>query len=83
MSQSYLSHFGIFTQEGFIRTGEFRGELVDVQHVDGDSHTAAQDWTVWRGKNNRENVRNIQQCYPRVDLSIHENQRVDTKSTLR
>lgn len=54
----YLTHFGIFTHKGFIRTGEFGGELVDVQHVDGDGHPAGQDWTVWRRKNSREKVRN-------------------------
>lgn len=53
-SQSYLAHFGIFTHEGFVRTGEFRGELVDVQHVDGHGHPAGQDWTVWRRKSSGE-----------------------------
>lgn len=56
MSQSYLPHFGIFTHKGFIRTGEVRGKLVDVQHVDGDRHPTGQDWTVWRRKRDTEGI---------------------------
>lgn len=48
--RTYLPRFGILAHEGLVRAGELRGELVDVQHVDGDSHPAGQNWTVWRGK---------------------------------
>lgn len=53
-SQSYLAHFAVFTHVGFVRTGEFRGELVDVQHVDGYGHPTGQDWTVCRRESSRE-----------------------------
>lgn len=49
----YLSHFGVFTHKGLIRTGEFRWELVDVQHMDSDGHPTGQNWTVWRRKDNK------------------------------
>lgn len=54
--RTYLPRFGILAHEGLVRAGKLRGELVDVQHVDGDSHPAGQNWTVWRGKNTRRRV---------------------------
>lgn len=49
---TYLSHFGIFAHKRLISGGEFRRELVDVQHVHGDGHSAGQDGTVWGEKRN-------------------------------
>lgn len=54
---TYLSHFGIFTHKGLIRTGELRWELVNVQHVDSDGHPTGQNWTIWRRKHNTEYVK--------------------------
>lgn len=45
--RAYLSGFGILTHKGFVGTGEFRRELVDVQHVDRHGHPAGQNRTVW------------------------------------
>lgn len=51
---THLSCFGVFTHEGLVRNGQFRWKLVDVQDVDGDGDSAAEDWTVWGRKKKKK-----------------------------
>lgn len=43
---TYLSNFRVFTHKSFVRIGQFWGKFVDVKHVDGDGHSAGQDWAI-------------------------------------
>lgn len=66
---AYLSNFGIFTHKGLIRTGEIRWKLIDVQHMDSDSHPTGQNWTVWMRKHKIELFKinhSCGQCYMNI-----------------
>lgn len=69
--RAYLSGFGILTHKGFVGTGEFRRELVDVQHVDRHGHPAGQNRTVWIRKEGDKNRALMTRLRTAVILSHH------------